>query len=395
VRARHDGEDLPLVSEARREPSPFVELLLVGGATLVLFPLAWILREVLGLDTSEYAVGFLTFYGAYVVNDPHFAVTYLLFYKDARARASGRAWGAAQTVRYWIAGAVVPAALGAWAVGALVARSAQALGWMVQLMYLLVGWHYVKQGFGVLAVLSARRGVPVAPRERVALLAHCYAGWAFAWANPSAPAGEFEEKGVVYRALAHPRWLELATGAALAVSTAALAWALLAERRRRGRALPAGPLVVFVVTVWAWSIFSSVDPLVRYLVPALHSIQYLYFVWLMRRNEAAAHEGPPAFGRPVAVRVGLLALTALALGWLLFHGAPGYLDGAFAIRRRGAAADAMGETPFLAAFFVVVSIHHYFMDGVVWRRENADTRWLARAGGAGEPPPLTGDLLVT
>jgi hypothetical protein len=31
----------------------------------------------------------------------------------------------------------------------------------------------------------------------------------------------------------------------------------------------------------------------------------------------------------------------------------------------------------VAAFFVVVSIHHYFMDAVIWRRENPETRYLA------------------
>ena len=66
-----------------------VEFLLVGGATLVLFPLAWLFRKSVGLDSAELTVGFLTFHAASVINDPHFAVTYLLFYKDARNRAFG------------------------------------------------------------------------------------------------------------------------------------------------------------------------------------------------------------------------------------------------------------------------------------------------------------------
>ena len=59
-------------------PAPrarLVEFLLVGGATLVLFPLAWLFRSAAGLDTSELAVGFLAFHAAHVINDPHFAVT--------------------------------------------------------------------------------------------------------------------------------------------------------------------------------------------------------------------------------------------------------------------------------------------------------------------------------
>jgi hypothetical protein len=367
----------------------FVEIMLVGGATLVLFPLAWLLRKGVGLNDSELAIGFLTFYGAFVINDPHFAVTYLLFYKDFRKRAG--AASASQRIRYLLAGVIVPAALALWAIGAMVAHSAQALGWMIQLMFLLVGWHYVKQGFGVLTVLSARRGVRVSPRERLAVLAHCYAGWAYAWASPTLPAGEFEEKGVVYHALAHPRWLELTTGGVLAVSTIAMIAVLAAERRRQGRTLPIGPLGGLLITVWAWTIYSSVDPLLRYLIPALHSIQYLYFVWLMKRNEAREGEGPPSFGRPVAVRLGFLAVASLALGWLLFRGAPGYLDGILvAPPRRDGVTDALGETPFFAAFFVVVNIHHYFMDNAIWRRDNPDTRYLRETTGNRQDPQSSG-----
>jgi hypothetical protein len=47
--------------------------------------------------------------------------------------------------------------------------------------------------------------------------------------------------------------------------------------------------------------------------------------------------------------------------------------------KRGVPADALGTTPFFAAFFVAVNLHHYFMDHVIWRRENPDTRFLRSA----------------
>jgi hypothetical protein len=141
--------------------------------------------------------------------------------------------------------------------------------------------------------------------------------------------------------------------------------------------LPIAPLSGLLVTIWAWTVYSSIDPLIRYVIPALHSIQYLYFVWLMKRNEARASEGPPTFGRPVAVRLAFLAISSVALAWLLFRGAPAYLDGIFVPpTARGAVPDALGETPFFAAIFVIVNLHHYFMDHVIWRRENPDTRYL-------------------
>src|ERR1700710_3038918 len=91
-----------------------IEFLVVGGGTLVLFPLLWLLRRVLGLDSAELAVGFLMFHGAHLINDPHFAVTYLLFYKDAKKRAFGDAFGPVQRVRYQVVGLLVPVGLAVW-----------------------------------------------------------------------------------------------------------------------------------------------------------------------------------------------------------------------------------------------------------------------------------------
>jgi hypothetical protein len=342
------------------------ELLAVGGLTLLLFPLAWLLRTSLGLDEAQLVVGFMMFHAASFMNDPHFAVTYLLFYKDVRARA--------QRARYLVAGFVVPAVLVGWAAWALITRSAQALGFMAQLMFLLVGWHYAKQGFGVLTVLSARRGVRFAAGERNVILAHCYAAWAFAFANPSRAAGMFEEKGVVYWAPARPEWLELASGAALLVSTLALVFVLAAKWQREG-GLPFTPLLGFLVTIWFWTIYTTIDPLVRYVIPALHSLQYLYFVWLMKRNEARA--GEELLGPPVRTRLTVLALSALVLGWALFRGVPSLLDTSIASSWADeSAARSLGDTPFFAAFFIVVNLHHYFMDYVIWRRDNPDTRYL-------------------
>jgi hypothetical protein len=356
-----------------------LEFCLVGGATLPLFPLSVWLRHHFGLDAAELGTGFIFFYAAYVLNDPHFTVTYLLFYRDVKARAFGNVFGRAQRLRYWLAGFAAPAILLVWAGLALGLRSAALLGGMIELMFLLVGWHYVKQGFGVLMVLSARRGVRMTRLERFVLLAHCHAGWAYAWANPAVPAREDEEKGVVYWAIAHPRGLELCAGFVLGLTLLALLWVLAAKWRRERRLPPPAALVGFLVTIWSWSIYSSLDPLVRYAIPALHSLQYLYFVGSLTRRRALAQQGAPLFGPTPAVRLGLLAAGAIGLGCLGFHVLPGALDEVFFPHRRGHVSPApLGPTPFLAAFFVIINLHHYLMDHVIWRRENPDLQSLFR-----------------
>lgn len=364
-----------------------IEFLLVGGATLVLFPLAWLLREAVGLDASELAVSFVMFHAASVINDPHFAVTYLLFYKDARRRAFGNVFAPMLRVRYLIAGLVVPLALVAWSAVALATGSARTMGFMIQLMFFLVGWHYVKQGFGVLTVLSARRGFRFSPLERKVILAHCFAGWAYAWASPADPGREVSEKGVIYTSIAHPPGLELVTGVAFGLSALALLGVLVRAWRVERRRPPLTPVIGFLITIWLWTVYSSLDRLMMYVIPALHSLQYLYFVWLLKRNEAREAEGPPSFGRPVGVRLGVLAVSAIGLGWLLLRGAPAFLDGVLVLgTSEGEATTDLGDTPFLAAIYVSVNIHHYFMDHVIWRRENPDARYLLQPDEQGSAP---------
>ncbi len=367
--------DATLAERRATRWGPLAEFLLVGGATLFLLPLAWLLRGAVGLDSSELAVGFLTFHAAFVINDPHFSVSYLLFYKNVRGRALGEAFEPAQRARYLWAGFVVPLGLLAWSASAIASDSAFSLGLMMQLMFFLVGWHYVKQGFGVLSVLSARRGVRFTAMERTLVLTHCFAGWLYARSRPVAPGGEYAEKGVVFTSIPPPENLGLVFGIAFAFSTLGLVWALGNKWRREGRLPPLVPLCGFLVTVWLWVVYSRIDPLMVYMIPALHSLQYLYFVWLLKRNEARSEEGPPYFKGTVRARLGVLAASAVALGWLLFHGAPSFLDEAF-VAKGTLEGDGVGPTPYFAALFTFVNIHHYFMDTVLWRRENPDTRFL-------------------
>ena len=100
-----------------------VEFLVVGGATLVFIPLVWLLRRIFGADLSELGVSFTAFYAAHLINDPHFAVTYVLFYKDAKNRAFGRAFSPMQRLRYVLAGIVVPIGLASWGIAFFEGRS--------------------------------------------------------------------------------------------------------------------------------------------------------------------------------------------------------------------------------------------------------------------------------
>lgn len=371
-----------------RHRAAALELLLAGGGTLLVLPLCWWLRAALGLDEGELLVGAAMFHAASLINDPHFSVTYLLFYRDARARAFGPAYHGLQRLRYWLVGVAVPAALVAWASWAIERDSPAALGAMIQLMFILVGWHYVKQGFGVLAVLSARRGVRWTLVERRVVLAHCIAGWVHAWARPFDPGTRSVVHGVAYTTWPHPPGLLLATRVAFFGSALALL-AMVARKWRRDSRPPAlGPLVCFLISVWVWTVYTRLDPLLAYVIPALHSLQYLYFVGLVSRGRAREAAGPPSFRGSIGRQLGVLGLSAVALGWLILRGLPAWLDSLLVLPASTDlhAMAAVGPSPYLAAFTTVVNLHHYFMDSVIWRREDAETRFLLSDASSDEAP---------
>jgi hypothetical protein len=370
-----------LRESAGRMSARALEFLMVGGGTLLLLPLCIGYRELFGLDEGELLMGMLAFHAASLINDPHFAVTYLLFYRDVKARAFGGAWPSAQRARYWVAGALVPLALVAWGVGAIRAHSAPALGAMIQLAFLLVGWHYVKQGFGAFSVLSARRGFGWSRGERRVILAHCFVGWAYAWASPFDPGSKSVVNGVFYTTLPHPPGLERATFVAFAASALGVLAVVVRKWMSERRPPPLAPLAGLLVTVWLWTVYTRLDPLLMYWIPALHSLQYLYFVGLLRRNAALAAAGPPSFKGHPGRELAVLAASSVLLGWLLLRGVPTWLDssGMWPAALGSGQIPAIGPTPWLAAFTAAVNIHHYFMDSVIWRRDHSETRHLLKS----------------
>jgi hypothetical protein len=363
----------PTASGARsRLGAELLELLLIGGGSLVFLPLLYLYRREVGLDSAETQVGFLAFYAATVVNNPHFAVSYLLFYRNLKARALGSEFALAQRVRYLCAGFLVPLVLACWLGAALVDHSAERMGLLIQLMFFLVGWHYVKQGFGVVTVLSLRRGFRFSTPERRAILLHCFASWLYGRTNPRDEGRPAVVEDVLYTSLGHPKGLDTLTRALFLLSALYLAFVLLRRFLGEGPKPPLVPLFGYFITLWLWTAFSRIDPLFSYVIPALHSLQYLYFVWLSRRNEARSAAGPPAF-RSVARSLSLLALSSVALGWLSLRALPGLFDGYFVLWD---AIDPLGTTPYLAGIAAFVNIHHYAMDAVIWRREVRETQYL-------------------
>lgn len=353
---------------------PVADFLLLGGSSLLLMPLMFLLPA--PQVTAPLAT--LMLYLANVVNHPHFAHSYQIFYRGYRAKAFSPALGRTMQARYLFAGLVAPVLLAAFLAYGAIAADTRLLGYGGNLMALAVGWHYVKQGYGMLMVDAAFKRRFFDQRTKNVLLANCYAVWLAAWMNINVDIAKEDLWGLAFYSFAIPQPLQIAANVA-AVLTSALALGAVALHWKAKRTLPVSGLVAYGVSLYLWLMFVTVNPLWALVVPALHSLQYLAVVWRFQLNYEKAQLGSKdyrkgslvraIFGANPAGHMTIFVLTGTLLGFLGFWLLPLIADRFLPYDRQ-----AIAGTLFLFVFWIFINVHHYLLDNVMWRRDNPDTR---------------------
>jgi len=326
----------------------------LGGASLIILPVLAFAPSDIRPTLAVVMAGI-----ALVINHPHFMISYGIFYDDFAAKVRpGRSGDSTLHLRYAFAGIVVPLALAAFLIGTFASGSTVAYGWAFNVMAATVGWHYVKQGYGMAMVDAVLRKAPFNPTEKRLLRVNGYVAWLFSWlvANRGDPASEY--LGVPVQRLPAPRAAYLVALVALTITSVALL-VVLARRHMRGATTGWNGIAAYLITVYLWTSFIALDPLWVLVIPALHSFQYLWVTFRYHTNRHKArqtnHDAWWAF----------VLSTALGLGAFWF--APLTLD-----HLVGYDTDAFGTMAFLFMFWIFINVHHYFMDNVIWRRGNPD-----------------------
>ncbi|SMF33044.1 hypothetical protein SAMN06265365_11188 [Tistlia consotensis] len=377
-----------MLSQARAEPPrqaagqaasgraivhPLVDFLCLGGGSLLVLPL------VMAAPASAVpALVALMWMLADVLNHPHFAASYQIFYRGYREKAFGGTLPRPLRRRYLVAGIAVPAVLAGWIAASFLAGSAYLLGLAGNLMLLLVGWHYVKQGYGMLMVDAVYRRRFFGRAEKRVLLWNAYACWILFWLAMNAAVAERKMWGISYYAVEVPHALLLLAFCA-AVATTTMTLVIFARRLLGGGGLPVNGAVAYLTTLYAWAL-ARFNPLTILFVPALHSLQYLTIVWRFEKNRAAlraaagaAPQGTGASDARNGRRQVLLALArfgalAAVMGLAGFWWLPRLLGGSV-----GYDHEQLGGTAFMFAFWIFINVHHYFIDNVIWRSDNPET----------------------
>lgn len=359
-----DPVDAPFHPPAQTLFGPWADVLLLGAGSLIAMIVLRVLHP--GLDTiAQMAIVGLVL--ANFVNHPHFAYSYQIFYGSWSEVRAGRMAPDLRR-RWWLAGGIIPCVLALGLTGCAWAASQgnfKPMAVALIMMSILVGWHYVKQGFGMAMVDAALKKCYWPPATRRALLINAYVCWGAAWTvAASMTTVNSQYWGMTSIRLEIPPLL--VTGACVLAAATTIwctlhlvrCWRQWQEKGLRWRQLPVAGLVAYVTTLYFWLGLLSQEPAFAVFIPLFHSLQYLTVVARYKANEAK---------RIAGVSLISFASNGVLLGAAGFWLLPGLADFIHT-----------GKIPrfdgapyfFIAAFWIFINVHHYFIDNVLWRQGN-------------------------
>lgn len=341
------------------------DFFLLGGASLLLFPFLFF-----DFDQQQMLMLFVvSYFIADLLNHPHFAASYVLFYRSFKEKFRDVTYSKFFQFRYLFAGVIVPIILLLFFAVVLIQNNMLALGYAANVMFFLVGWHYTKQGYGMLIVSSVFKRRFFNQLEKNIFLVNGFIFWLLTWVYGNSLLTNGELWGVEYAAIKMPESLLYSLIALSSLSGLFVSFVILNRINTKHTETTWMGIVVYLITVYVW-LLGLYDPLLLIFIPAFHSLQYLTIVYRFEVNRidkkvSNEHDRKGA----------LLFFTALivVLGVIGFWIVPGLLDGVNP-RSPEALFESTETFVYLFSFWIFINIHHYFIDNVLWKSENKEVK---------------------
>ncbi len=333
------------LSEHSKRPPYFVnawlDTAMIGGLSIAVFAA---LHLGIGDEPQPrvlYVVAALSIFANY----PHFSATLYRLYQSP------------ENVRQFPVTSIGVPLLLIGAIAACLWQPAWVAPYFVTLFLVWSPFHYSGQTIGLTLLYSRRSGLEVGRWHWMALSAFVYATFIVSFAHPRnvEPVVRY---GVTIPIIHFPQWFDWIAMTTMFVSAAALLHLAYTWYRSHKR-IP--PLIIFIPALaqFVWFLPGKQTAAFFEFVPLFHSVQYLYVAWAMQIGLRLT--GTDAAGAPRSVlnetlRWGLRnyiggMLLFIALPWMLF-----WVD-----------------LPFVTSAGIVtaaVNIHHFFVDGVIWKLRN-------------------------
>lgn len=332
--------------------SKSVDLLFIGGLSLAVT----VLILAFGRAPFDQQVPALATYTlTAVVTWPHFLASYRLLYSSRD-----------QVLAYKRASLYFPIALAAYSIFAVTQCVAHPVH--IQLLGLAAGVylarHYTGQTWGMMASFSGITGTPfTAGERRIARLSlDMIMTWQILWAIGRSSVAVWPSVAPWVQVM-NSHWMYVDV---LGVASFALGLLALVKVTRRLGRLPDARVLVPWLALYGWYALLRKDPTTLVVVQLAHALQYLIFPLRIEENRRQAHPAQRIDPRRAIVWLAGLCVVSLAV----FAGIPQLFSASFAD------AQGVGEVPvaFTAAFVYFVNIHHYFIDGCLYKLRNPAVR---------------------
>ena len=340
-----EGARAPARSADRYFVNAPIDALLIGGASLVLYAV-FRLRPHLASSPS---VASLAATLVWVCNYPHFASTNYRLYHSRSSIA-----------QYPLTSFVTPLVMVAAVVGCYLSPNDIA-PLFIKLYLLWSPYHFSGQTLGITMVYARRAGFVIDGWLRRCLTAFIFLTFAVqnAWAEVGLHVNPFY--GIQYPTLGVPVWLPQTLTKLMWASLAATIGMLMWKIANGG---PRVPLIVLLpaFTQYVWFVATPAGQF-SYMVPFFHSLQYLLIAWNVQLKEGLAERKRDPSVRYVFSESSRWMAINIVGGYALFWGLP-HLGSHFGKPL------AFSTAVMLAA----IQVHHFFVDGVIWRLRNPAAR---------------------
>lgn len=346
--------------------SPFWDIFLSGGGAMLALGALVVFMPANGAHLAQQKAWLAATLAvvAFLVNDPHFIVSYQLLYTGYREKLARLREYPGLRLRYMMAGMVIPAIMAAYFLASFAYPAL--MGYAVQAMLFVVGWHYCKQAYGVFIMLSAMKKIFYAPWQKRLFLINSYVAWTF-YCLSSLYQGAVARAAQDFFGVSYtfPDIGTIPDGIMLAATTAMLLGFFSSLIMAVWEKKASYTALVGYTSMYYLLYPAALHPFWIMLYPVFHSMQYLMFVYAYKRGESAALAKQGIAPGQLKRQLFMFVLLAFILGLLMFSLLPGALEQGFS-RATGL------SLHITAAFVLFINIHHYFIDNAIWRKEHKE-----------------------
>lgn len=319
-----------------------VDFFFVGGASIVTFACILLFQA----TERTAAMTLAAMYLMWVINWPHFSMsTYRLY--QSRANIDQYPFTA------WVVPFIV---IGGVALS--LSYPDTVAPYFVKLFLIWSPYHFSGQTVGITLIYARRAGMRIEKPERTILSAFVFG--TFFLSSIRAEAGREGQTyyGVAYPAIGVPQWAITASEWGMWILIGLFAAMAVYWCMKQRRMVP--PIVLLpAVTQYVWFVQSVYTPSFQEFVPMFHSLQYILIAWGIQLKERQELRGIEPSRKYVVAETARWSALNLAGGVALFYFLPEF--GAW-----------LGYPPAVAAGVIIaaVQIHHFFVDGVIWKLKN-------------------------